>query len=421
VDLVKLLLAILVLPGPALAADFFVSPEGSGIRDGSAAGNAAPGKSIPSLFDRMAAGDRLLLAAGDYSGLTLTLTTGGTPGKPKIIEGAAGAILTSNWSIEKPDKGSTAIHLAPGLSHVVFRHLSISHHCFGIRATPSKDSPRSHLIFENISIDQVRHGFYLSDCDDTILSNCATKRYSKHGFRLDQGCDRVTLKSCHADCSEGDPVWETKTGVFPFGFIVNDGGAPNTGLLFEDCLARNNIKSNQTVKYTNGDGFVAEGNNSDIAFVRCRALRNQDGGFDIKVKDARFTDCIATGHRRDFRIWNGATLKNCFAGWSQTGLWTKGGPVVAEGCTFFTHRKSGVEVEDKAPGPLVLKNCLIASDEPGYTASIGRFEGADSTIVAKTAAEPGFSKPDPKWDGRGDAMDSAKFPGKGFNSARIAR
>jgi hypothetical protein len=417
----KSLLAILLLHSGAMAADLFVTPEGSGARDGSSVANAAPGALISGLFDKMAPGDRLLLAAGDYAGISLTLRSGGSPGKPKVIEGVAGTRLSSNWSIDKPEKGSTAITLAPRLSDVVFRNLSISHHCFAIRANPSKEAPRVRLIFENISMEHVRHGFYLSDCDDLTLSGCALKRYSKHGFRFDQGCDRVTVKGCVADCSEGDPVWETKTEVFPFGFLVGDGGAPNTRFLFEDCIARNHIKSNQTVKYTNGDGFVAEGKNNDIAFVRCRALRNQDGGFDIKVKDAKFTDCIATGHRRDFRIWRNATLKNCFAGSSQTGLWTKGGPVVAEGCTFLGHRKSAVEIEDKAPGPLTLTNCLIASDEPGFTASIGKFEGADSTTAAKTPAELGFLKPDPKWDGSGSAMNSTKFPGKGFSSTRINR
>ncbi|WP_367870253.1 right-handed parallel beta-helix repeat-containing protein [Luteolibacter sp. Populi] len=417
----KCLFVLLLLHSCGFAADFFVTPEGAGTRDASRAEHAAAGTSISSLFDRMAAGDRLLLGAGNYQGLSLAFTSGGSPGRPKIVEGAPGAIFTSDWSIEKPDKGSTAIVLGPGLSHVVFKNLSISRYCFAIRAAPSKESPRSHLTFENIAIDQVRHGFYLADCDDLAVLHCTTKRYSKHGFRFDQGCDRVALKGCVADCSEGDPVWETKTEVFPFGFILNDGGAPNTGFLLEDCVAKNNIKSNQTVKYTNGDGFVAEGNNSDVRFARCHALRNQDGGFDIKVDHAKFTDCVATGHRRDFRIWRSATLKNCFAGGSQTGLWTQGGPVAVESCTFLAHRKCALEIEDKSTGPVTLTNCLIVSEEQDYTVSIGRFEGAESTVVAKTSAGFGFASPDSKWNGDCKAMDSSKFPDKGFNSARISR
>ena len=400
------------------AGDIFVSPEGAGARDGSDVANAAPGSEISSLFDRMSPGDRLLLGAGDYSGISIILRTGGSEGKPKVLEGVTGSFLGSNWTIEAPEKGSAAITLAPGLSDVVIRNVSIRHHCFGVRAQPSKEAPRARLAFEDIAIEQVRHGFYLSDCDDVLLARCTMKRYSKHGFRFEQGCDRVTVRHCIADCSEGDGVWETKTEVFPFGFLVGDGGVPNSSLRFEDCVARNNIKSNQTVKYTNGDGFVAEGKNRDVSYVRCRAFRNQDGGFDIKVKDATFTDCVSIGHRRDFRIWDGARLENCLAGWSQTGLWTKGGTVIAKGVTFFGHSKSSVELDDAAAGRVALTDCLLGSGEPDYVASIGKYD-ADGTVVAKRADEAGFANGGKAWNGEGDAMNSSKFPGKGFSSVRV--
>ncbi|HEY1121117.1 MAG TPA: right-handed parallel beta-helix repeat-containing protein, partial [Haloferula sp.] len=331
--------------------------------------------------------------------------------------GAPGSVLSSNWSIEAPEKGSTAITFAPGISDVVIRNLSIRHHCFAIRAQPSKEAPRTRIAFENIAIEQVRHGFYLSDCDDLSLTGCTLKRYSKHGFRFEQGCDRVTVKRCIADCSEGDAQWETKTEVFPFGILIGDGDVPNSSLRFEDCVARNNIKSNQTVKYTNGDGFVAEGKNSDVTFIRCRALRNQDGGFDLKVKDVTLTDCIATGHRRDFRIWNGATLENCFAGESQTGLWIKEGTVTAKHMTFLNHRKSSVELDDLAAATVTLTDCLLASAQAGYEASIGKYD-ASGTIVAKSPEEAGLPQPKQAWNGNGDAMNSTRFPGKGFSSVR---
>jgi hypothetical protein len=416
----KLLLALVLLPAAtAGAADWFVTPGGSGARDGSSAADAAPAHALSGLFDRMAPADRLKLGPGDYADVSITLRTGGTPGKPKILEGEAGTRLTARWTIEKPDKGGAAITLAPGLSDVVIRNLSIARHGFAVRAQPAMDAPRARLAFENLAIEQVRHGFYLSDCDDLTLTGCTLKRYSKHGFRFEQGCDRVTVKGCVADCSEGDAAWETRTEVFPFGFLVGDGGAPSTRIRFEDCIARNHIKSNQTVKYPNGDGFVVEGNNRDVAFVRCRALRNQDGGFDIKVKDATFDSCIAIGHRRDFRIWSSARLKNCFAGGSQTGLWTKGGPVVADGCTFLGHRKSAIELDDGVPGPVTLHDCLIASAAADFTASIGKYDGGNGTVVAKSPAEIGLPTSVQKWDGEGAAMNSSKFPAKGFSSQRI--
>lgn len=428
----QLLLVSIALCGLSPAADFFVSPAGAGTKDGSSAANAAEGAAATALFnDKLQPGDRLLLGPGNYSGLSLNLAKGGTKGKPKTLAGGPGTVFSSDWTIEKPDKGPTAITLAPGLSHVVVQDIAIKSYCFAVRANPSKDSPREDLVFDDVDIEQVRHGFYLSDCDDLLLKDCDMKRYSKHGFRFDQGCDRVAVKNCVADCSEGDPIWETRTELFTFGFILNDSGTPNTGFVFEDCLATNNIKSNQTIRYTNGDGFVAEGNSQDVTYLRCRAIRNQDGGFDLKVKDVKLTDCVAGGHRRDFRIWYTATLKNCFGGWSQTGLWTKGGPVVLDGCTFFDHKLSSVEIEDKSPGPLTLTNCLLVTGDAKAGAAIGKYDGT-GTLVVKTASEAGIQetrRPSPiggvrivpAWDATGAAMDSTKHPDKGYSSKRLAK
>jgi len=407
---------LLVLAGCLHGADFHVSPAGAGSADGSSPENAVPGASASSVFNsRMQSGDRLLFGAGLYENLGLSLVTGGSADRPKIVEGARGAVMVSTWAIAKPDKGATAVTLAPGLRHVVFRNLLFQRYCMVVRADRAPENPRGHLVFENVSMEWMRHGFYLSDCDDLSFSGCKMKRYSKHGFRFEQGCDRVVLKACEADCSEGDPAWETQTELFPFGFFLNDGGAPNTGFLLESCVARNHIKSNQTVKYTNGDGFVVEGNSRDVVFRGCRALRNQDGGFDLKVMDVRLGDCVATGNRRDYRIWRSGTLTNCFGGWSQAGIWIKDGPVKASRCTFLDHRRSAIETE-KAAGRLTLADCLLGSSQPDFVAAIGSFEGGDSTITAKSAAELGIVTPKSSWDGIGGAMDSAKFPDKGYHS-----
>jgi hypothetical protein len=404
----------LLLAGSAIAADFHVSPGGSGTKDGSSAANAAPANHAASLFnDTLEAGDRLLFAPGNYEGLTLELAKGGSAEKPKTLQGAAGAVFSSNWTIEKPDKGATAITLAPGLSHVVFKDLSIRSYCHAVRANPAKDSPRSGLVFDNVDMEQMRHGFYLSDCDDLIFRGCDMKRYSKHGFRFNQGCDRVKLSQCTADCSEGDAVWETKTEVFTFGFLLNNGGEPNTAFVFEDCVAKNNIKSNQTVKYTNGDGFVAEGNSQDVTYLRCRALRNQDGGFDLKVKDVKLEDCVAIGHRRDFRLWSNATLVNCLGGWSQTGLWSKGGAVTANGCTFIGHRGSSIEIEDDAASPLTLNHCLLVTGAAKAGVAIGKF-GGEGNVIVKTAEKAGLPMVDPAWNGLGSAMNSTTYKDKGY-------
>ena len=390
------LLPLLGLTGCLCAADFHVGPADAG--------------AAAEIFNkRMQPGDRMLLGAGIYQDLVLNLTAGGEDGKPKTIEGTEGAVMVSSWNIAKPAKGATAITLAPGLRHVVLKNLSIQGYAIAVRADRAAENPRGHLVFEGLRMERMRHGFYLSDCDDVVISGCKLKRYSKHGVRFEQGCDRVVVKDCVADGSEGDPLWETQTEVFPFGFCIKDGGAPNTGFRFENCVARNHIKSNQTVKYTNGDGFVVEGNSRDVAFHGCRALRNQDGGFDLKVDGVKLVDCVAIGHRRDFRVWKSGALTNCFGGWSEAGLWVKDGAVTASRCTFLGHRKSAVEGEDPAKRPVLL-DCLIVSNTPGG------YDGGNSNVVARSAADLGIADPKPDWDGGGNVMNSSVHPNKGYRS-----
>ncbi len=254
------------------------------------------------------------------------------------------------------------------------------------------------------------------------VSGCAVKHYSKHGFRWEAGCDGVLVRGCVADCSEGDDAWEPQTELLPFGFLVNDGGAPNTGLRFEDCVARNNMKPNQKERYTNGDGFVVEANTQDVTFLRCRALRNQDGGFDLKVPEVRLIDCVAIGHRRDFRIWNGGTLVNCFAGWSTTGIWSRKGGVTATRCTLHEHHGKIAELETGATAPLTLVDCLItattASSKAEMAGPLIELQNTAVTTSQQPGKDPEYPHATPSWDGTGNAMDSRAYPTQGYRSKR---
>ncbi|MBM3335817.1 right-handed parallel beta-helix repeat-containing protein, partial [Candidatus Sumerlaeota bacterium] len=220
---------------------------------------------------------------------------------------------------------------------------------------------------------------------------------------------------------------ETKTELLPFGFILNDGGAPNTQVTFEDCVARNNMKPNQTKKYKNGDGFVVEGNSREVLFRRCLALRNQDGGFDLKVPDVRLTDCVAVGNKRGFRVWTTGALTNCLAAGGETGLWCNGGPLTAVRCTFHAAQGFAVTGDDRATEPItVLDSIISAAPDATVFHPTGRKVILSGTIVSgpkQAGKAPAYPRPDPNWDGRGEAMDSAAYPDKGYRSTavRIAR
>jgi hypothetical protein len=191
------------------------------------------------------------------------LRSSGTPEQPisiRAVDPTARPVFVSNWTIASPQNGAIALFIQPGVSNLNIQDLTIRGYQQGVSARAVKEAaPRTGLGFRNINMDHVRHGFYLSDCSDLALTSCKVIRYSKHAFRLDAGCSQVTFLHCLADCSEGDPEWEKLTEALPFGFVVTDGGAPNTNVVFESCTSRNNMMPLQKSTYKNGDGLSSRG------------------------------------------------------------------------------------------------------------------------------------------------------------------
>lgn len=415
--------ALVVLFGTSklLARDFHLTIHGAGARDGASWEHALGRDSLSFVFnEQMQPGDRLLVGGGTYPAMALVLSRGGEAGRAKEIIGAdlgeGLPLFSGEWSVAHPAKGETAFRIEPGVSHITLQGVRIRGYAFGVHAPAAPGgAERTHLRFEDVKMEQLRHGFYLADCDDMQFRACVVRRYSKHGFRFEQGCDRVTLRDCVADCSEGDPQWERATEMFPFGYFLNDGRSPNTAFVFEDCVARNHLMPLQRTKYKNGDGFVVEKSASDVQFFRCRAIRNQDGGFDLKTKDVRLTDCVAVGNSRGFRIWFTGTLDNCFAGWGTVGLWTNGGPVRASRCTFHELSVAAVATDDGASQQVFLTDCLITGAGAVQHNTARGSVNLQGTVVTNPA-EAHYPKPEQGWDGSGNAMDSEAHRDKGYRS-----
>jgi hypothetical protein len=415
-------LILLSVPHAAVARMWWAAPTALGAKDGSSRENCAGPEALQSILDQLKPGDRLLLGGGEYQDLQLVVRSSGTPKEPIYISARHGEearpVFISNWTIADPKKGPTAFLLEPGVSHVVFHDLSIRGYQRGIFAPAGKGAAsRSGLRFQQVGMDHIRHGFYLSDCSNLTLTGCTLRRYSKHGFRFEAACTNVKLIQCEADCSEADPEWEKQTEDFPFGFVINDGGTPNTDFAFEFCRSRNNLMPLQTTRYKNGDGFVVEGNSERIVFRSCIAVRNQDGGFDLKVKDVQLTDCVAFENKRDFRIWTTGQLQNCYAGWSTVGIWTKGGPVVADQCTIVGCHVSPVDTEDATIGIELRRSLLVsegsAKPKPAHMKRV--------TIVESTETElkgAGLQRPPGDWQGDRSVLESTVHSKKGYQTDR---
>ncbi|NNJ26097.1 hypothetical protein LzC2_21760 [Planctomycetes bacterium LzC2] len=353
------------LSGVAAAGDLHVTPDGAGRRDGAGWADALPAERLDAAVNDLAGpGDRVLLGSGRYENQFLKIRTGGTEGRPKEIRGVdTGEGLPTwvgTWSATDPKKGPTAVSLGPGVSDLTLAGLRLRNYQFGVRAPTDGEEPLERLTLDDVDAAQMRHHLYLSNCRELTVADCDVVRYSKHAFRFERGCRGVRVMRCTADCSEGDEAWEQNTAEpLPFGFVVNNSNPPQSDFQFEDCSAANNRMAVTPGKYANGDGFVVEGSVEGVSFVRCTAVRNRDGGFDLKPP-VSLRDCVALDNGRGIRLWSEATVDNCFLGDGKTGLWSNGGAATVRSSTF--HRLAGpaAMTDDRATGGVTLIDCLIA-------------------------------------------------------------
>lgn len=405
----------------AFAKVYYMSPEGAGKRDGTSLDDAFPAERLSSVVNEtLRPGDELHLIGGEYPGASLTVSVGGKADQPKAIRGIDQGDglprFVGQWSVDQPSKGPTAIRIEPGASHLTITGLRLSHYMTAVSAKADEKQPRESIHLDDIDFEFGRYGFYLSDCKDLEIQNCELTRYTKHGFRFDQGCHNVRMENCTADCSTGDAEWETKTELFPFGFSVNDGGRAQSGFRFVNCLATNNMMPLQKNRYKNGDGFVVESSATDVSFLRCRAIRNQDGGYDLKTKDVELRSCVALHNSRNFRIWSTGTLTNCFSGWAGTGLWCNGGPLTVTRSTFHELKSQAVLTDDRATETVTLVDCLISNTPKAYrNTARGKVELQSTVVIESIMAEndPRYIAPDAQWNGLGNSLNSQAYE-KGY-------
>ena len=417
----------------------YLTVAGAGALDGTNWANAFSASQLATVLNTtMANGETLFIGSGNYGNRTLSLTASGISGKPKSIIGVdTGDGLpvfdSTNWTRTNPDAGQySIISLGAGVSHWEISNLVLRNCQYAVRATTSTPD-RTGLVFRGLDIQLVRHGFYLSDCDDMTIEDCAVTSYTKHAYRLDQGCDNVVFSNSLADLSAGDATWWDYSEPFPFGFIVNNSGVANTGILFLDCTANNNRRNNQNTGYWNGDGFVVEGNTVGADFIGCVAVNNEDGGYDIKPA-ATFTDCVSVRNYRGFRLWDTAkTMSNCVATYpfrrsdtnpagTESGdcIWLQHSVATLDYVTTYSNT-TGAGVREEGTGTATVTNSILScAGSSGYF-TLGSVTLGSGTATYRPGAgtDPSYVNPVSTWNGVGTHMDSQTYGlTKGYNSNR---
>jgi len=450
---------------------YYMTPAGTGSMNGSNWANAFPKTQMgTTLNTTMQPGDTLFLGSGNYGTSTMDITSSGTATAYKHIigvdTGSGRPVFTGSWARTNPASGTD--HFinfgstgTSGCAYWEIKDINLTKCQYAIKASDITTGPdHTNLILSGIDITLVRHGMYLRDVDNLTVEDCSVVGYSKHAFRLEFGCNNVTFRNCVADLTNGDNTWWDHSELYPFGFDVNDGGAANGNILFENCIAQNNRKNNQVVDidnaptgnfpgpedvdvdgdgvfdkpYYNGDGFVVEGNTTGpVTFTGCISVNNEDGGYDIKAA-ATFTNCVAVGNYRGFRLWDTTkTLTNCVATFPYRrtydnptgaeggeGIWIQKGSATVDYFTFYANTGTGAD-KDNSTGAMILTNSILSFSGASGTFKAGTVTLGTGTVTYRPGAgtDPVYVNPVSTWDGMGNDMDSITYGlTKGYNSAR---
>lgn len=473
------LIAPLFFAGSIFAADIYMTPNGSGSQDGTSWANAKPASQMWTVFDSvLVAGDVLHLGSGNYGNNRIQPKSSGTStnrirvvGEEYPAGGGLPVFDSANWVRSNPAAGDwdcidlnykTVGSTTTGASYWTIENLILKNCQRAVSTTNGTTYLRNNITLRNLTISDCQHAFYLVNCDNLLIENCTMTHYTKHALRLEEDCDNVTVRKCTADMSAGDSTW-WDYAEFPIGFQVNSGGSlSQSNILFEDCVAKNNLDNKQSDHdfaptgnfpgpedwdlnsngileenvYWNGDGFCSEVLTSGVTYRRCISINNEDGGFDIKQATGStmtFEDCVAIGNKKNFKLWHGtANLTNCVATYPRMrggnttpsddlcGIEANGTITVT--ANYFTAlADNGRALREHDTGTITANDTVLA-----FTGSAGTFITGSVTLNTSATYKPGsgtnpnFVNPSASWNGTGPDMDNRAWGlAKGYSSGTI--
>lgn len=438
--------------------DVYVTPAGAGTKDGTSWDNAMPGagEALQAAWNLAGPGNTVYVGSGEYRDAAITASAGGIdPAAPITLQGVdTGTGLpkfVSGWSKEKPDSGKIVFRVNPNVGYVTVSDLQVRNYMVAVVL----DGLDVGIRIANIDARDVREGFILNGgataeapyigTEDVVITDCKVIKYTKRGVRIRDGVSMTRIINVDTDAGGKEYAVEP----FHMGFSVQGGGIPGVydhDIVFINCTARNNYHNaggNQG-KYWNADGFCAERNSYNLAYIGCKAFDNTDGGWDLKARNPVLVDCVSLRNKRNYRFWSKpgpALLTNCVAGYAikrggsgnTNGIHvTKGAYVLADHCTFVRNG-TGVDIDSAYNGAAptfseVRKSIFVDETKPFDLEEAGKLRVVDCVVNAKPAeaatgvAEVGTTYADPKlngpraaWEGGDNAFDSTVFVDQGYH------
>jgi Ca2+-binding RTX toxin-like protein len=293
-------------------ATLYVSPTGSGLRDGSSIENAGTLGSLNKYIQQAGAGGEVLLLAdqGAYQQNTqLSITAGGAAGAPVTIRGIdssgnpmAAEIVgarAANWTPGQSE-GSELFRLLSGANNLVFEDLSVRNVGNGVFRA---GADISNLAIRDVDATNVSRFIedYVSgtatsaSIDGLTVQDVNVTGYSKGAIRLQYDTRNVTIENVVGD-SQGQDGGLYISGVALAG-TVHD-------VLLSHVEMKNNYGHGTSSEYWNGDGFSTERGVYNVRFEDTIASGNTDAGYDLKSSNTTLVRAVSDGNNRNYRFWS---------------------------------------------------------------------------------------------------------------------
>lgn len=370
-----------VLQDPASASEaftYYVKADGDGLAEGFTWETAT---TLPTAIERAADGDKICIAAGTYS--PITLITGGEEEKERTYE------IHSNFTIEGgyPADATTGAVADPAVHKTIFDGLENVYHVVTVSAVKSNQP----VVLKNLTITGGRS----HTTTEAIMRSAGASVFdAAYGGGINIGNSNVQMINCtvknNAAChaagcfiSPGAVVSLEKC-VFESNSADNNGGGVwNSGgnVTMTDCTIAKNTSGQQAAGYysIDGAGALSISRIYNCAFYENdntkKAEKRSGGALYIRANsDAVFVNCSFTGNKAGWGAvvsGHGTTAlpsKTTFISCTMTGNHATSG-----GGALFAYNV-GAMIE--------AYNCIVSGNtSAGYAPEAGVLDGVDATRV----------------------------------------
>ena len=293
--------------GRCIISVLYISPTGSGRRDGSSPANAGTLSNLDSFIAKAGAGGeiRLLADQGTYKVWNeIPISHGGVTVRGVDSQGNAMAAQIAgtraeNW-VPGLNEGKELFRLLSGADNLSFQDLDIrnvGNGAFRVGAN-IHDLTIKNVDASNVTrfLENYKSGSNTSaSIDGLTIQNVDVTGYSRGAIRLHYNTRNVLIENVVGDSQS------QKGGQYIFGVML-DGTAHD--IVLRNVEMKNNKGTGTGQDYWNGDGFTTERGVYNVLFENTKASGNTDAGYDLKSSNTVLVNAVADGNNKNFRFWS---------------------------------------------------------------------------------------------------------------------